>query len=350
MSEHTARQTTVLKVDPLVPEPDAIARAADVLCAGGLVAFPTETVYGLGGNALDQLAVRGIYAAKQRDPSDPCIVHVASANDLPRVARVTSRAVARLAAACWPGPLSLVLPKSDAVPDVVTAGQPTVAVRVPDHAVALALIRAAGVPVAAPSANLFMHTSPTTAEHVLDDLNGRIDLLLDGGPTRVGVESTILDLTRTPPVLLRPGGVALELLRELLDEVAVRTPNGAPGIIAPGMMAKHYAPRARVELVEEPRTAALAQIAARARELTQNGEHVGLLLPAGELEDLSLPGLERFSLGNAEDLEAVAQSLYAGLRRLDALGVDVILARALGEDGLARAILDRLTRAAGVGR
>jgi L-threonylcarbamoyladenylate synthase len=347
--ETSPLRTHVLRVDPATPEPETIGQAAAVLRAGGLVAFPTETVYGLGANALDATAARGIYVAKQRDASDPCIVHLADADDLLRVARVESRAVARLAAVCWPGPLSLVLPKTDAVPDVVTAGQPTVAVRVPAHPVARALIRAAGVPVAAPSANLFMHTSPTTADHVLADLNGRIDLLLDGGPTSVGVESTILDLTRTPPLLLRPGGVPLELLRDLLGQVAVRTGEDAGATVAPGLMAKHYAPRARVELVDGPRRAALAQIAARVRLLAEAGEKVGLLLPGGELDELDCSGLERYALGEEDDVETQARLLYAGLRALDSRGVDVILARDPGEEGLGRAIRDRLVRAAGKG-
>jgi L-threonylcarbamoyladenylate synthase len=352
MSAPDGRRTEVVAVDPLAPDPAAIAHAAEVLRAGGLVAFPTETVYGLGANALDAEAVAGIYTAKRRERSDPCIVHIAEAADLAGIARVETPVVALLADRFWPGPLSLVLPKTSAVPAIVTAGQPTVAVRAPDHPVAQALIRAAGLPVAAPSANLFMHTSPTSAAHVRADLDGRIDLLLDGGATTVGVESTILDLTRRPPLLLRPGGVSLERLRAVLGDVALRgEARVAAGgsSVAPGLMAKHYAPRARLLLVRGERAAALAEIAAQARRLAEEGTRVGLLLPSGELSDLILPALERGDLGAANDPGAVARRLYAALRWLDDAGVQVILARDLGDLGLGRAIRDRLTRAAGEG-
>jgi L-threonylcarbamoyladenylate synthase len=352
MSAPEGRRTEVIAVDPLAPDSTAIAHAAAVLRAGGLVAFPTETVYGLGANALDAEAVAGIYTAKRRDRSDPCIVHIAEAADLASVARVETDLVALLADRFWPGPLSLVLPKASAVPAIVTAGQPTVAVRAPDHPVAQALIRAAGLPVAAPSANLFMHTSPTSAAHVLADLDGRIDLLLDGGATTVGVESTILDLTRRPPLLLRPGGVSLEQLRAVLGDVALRGEArvaAGDSSVAPGLMAKHYAPRARLLLVRGEREATLAEIAAQARRLVGEGARVGLLLPSGELSDLILPALERGDLGAANDPGEVARRLYAALRWLDDAGVQVILARDLGDLGLGRAIRDRLTRAAGEG-
>jgi len=346
MSEASGKTTVVIRVDPERPDPEAIARAAAVIRSGGLVAFPTETVYGLGANALDAEAARGIYIAKGRDPSDPCIVHIAHLRDLERVAAVRPRAIATLAGAWWPGPLSLVLPRAPGVPDVVTAGQPTVAVRMPDHPVALALIRAAGVPIAAPSANLFTHTSPTTAEHVLADLAGRIDLLLDAGPTKVGVESTILDLTRTPPVLLRPGGIPLEWLRGLLGEVVV---GGHGGTVAPGMMAKHYAPRAEVIFVSGPREQALRELEDHARRLLAAGKRIGLLLPEGELAEIEAPGTLRYSLGRADDLAEAARRLFAGLRWLEQQGAEAILARDLGEEGLGLAIRDRLTRAAGRG-
>jgi L-threonylcarbamoyladenylate synthase len=347
MSEAAGKETAVIRVDPEQPDPEAIARAAAIIRAGGLVAFPTETVYGLGANALDAEAARGIYIAKGRDPSDPCIVHIAHLREIERVAAVRPRAVATLAGAWWPGPLSLVLPKTAAVPDVVTAGQPTVAVRMPDHPVALALIRAAGVPIAAPSANLFTHTSPTTAEHVLADLAGRIDLVLDAGPTKVGVESTILDLTRTPPALLRPGGIPLEWLRGLLGEVVVGGGHG--GTVAPGMMAKHYAPRAEVIFARGPREQALRELEDRAQQLLAAGKRIGLLLPEDDLAEIAAPGALRYSLGLANDLAEAARRLFAGLRWLEEQGAAAILARDLGEQGLGLAIRDRLTRAAGKG-
>ncbi len=197
--------TELLAVDPFSPEPERIARAAEVLRRGGLVAFPTETVYGLGANALDPNAVAGIFHAKGRPANNPVIVHVAEARDVLRVVADWPEIAERLAQRFWPGPLTLVLPKRAGVPDVVTAGGPTVAVRVPAHPVALALLRAVGVPIAAPSANRSTQLSPTRAEHVQRGLDGLIDLILDGGPTTGGLESTVLDVTTTPPRLLRPG-------------------------------------------------------------------------------------------------------------------------------------------------
>ncbi|MER3421280.1 MAG: threonylcarbamoyl-AMP synthase, partial [Chloroflexota bacterium] len=213
-------KTEVLRCTSPERDREAIVRAARVIRAGGLVAFPTETVYGLGANAFDAEAVAGIYRAKRRPPEDPCIVHIAAVAELPRVAARIPHQVEALAH-FWPGPLSVILPRAEAIPPIVTAGRPTVAVRVPAHPVALALIREAGVPIAAPSANRFMHTSPTTAQHVWDDLAGAIDLILDGGPTPVGVESTVLDLTGEVPTVLRPGAVTVEQLRAVLGEVRV---------------------------------------------------------------------------------------------------------------------------------
>src|SRR5258708_2132264 len=221
------RATLVLPVTPDTMPTDAIARAAQILREGGLVAFPTETVYGLGADATNPAAVESIFAAKDRPHSDPLIVHIADSDGLWQVAAEAPPAAQALAARFWPGPLTLVLPRAAGIPASVAAGGATVGVRVPRHPVALALLRAVGVPVAAPSANRFMHTSPTTAAHVLADLDGRIDCVLDGGPCEVGVESTVLDLTSDPPRVLRPGGVTLEALREGLPEV--EGPRGTAG-------------------------------------------------------------------------------------------------------------------------
>jgi L-threonylcarbamoyladenylate synthase len=342
--------TRMLTVDPADPEPDAIAAAAGVLRAGGLVAFPTETVYGLGANALDAAAVERIYAAKGRAREDPCIVHIADIAELRRVTTVDPADLKPLTSAFWPGPLSLVLPRADAVPPIVTAGRPTVAVRMPAHPVALALIRAADLPVAAPSANTFMHTSPTTAEHVWDDLAGRIELILDGGPTSVGVESTVVDLTGPTPTVLRPGGVSLEDLLVVLGEVRQR-PSGTPAVgdlASPGLFAKHYAPHADLLLLDGARGRVLAAIQRRAAELTAQGTPVGVLLTDEERRSLDLPaGVVVASLGSTSDVEGVARRLFAALRELEAAGVRVILAHTVEEAGIGRAIRDRLLRAAG---
>ena len=258
-------ETTILTIGT-GDDHGAIARAAAVIRSGGLVAFPTETVYGLGADALSAAAVGRIYEAKRRSPDDPCIVHLADPGDLRRVAALPpggalAGRVEALAEAFWPGPLSLVLPRGEAVPRVVTAGGDSVAVRVPAHPVALALLRAATVPLAAPSANLFMHTSPTTAGHVLQDLGGRIELILDGGPTAVGVESTVLDLTGEVPTVLRPGGTSLAALRRVLGSVVApggdRSATGSQpahgaAMRAPGTLATHYAPNTEVLLFDGP--------------------------------------------------------------------------------------------------
>ena len=341
--------TIVLRVDPHQPDREAVERAARIVRQGGLVAFPTETVYGLGANALDEAAVRAIFAAKDRPLSDPLIVHIAEVEQLADVARDVPSTARALIQRFWPGPLTLVLQRSPAVPPVTSAGLDTVAVRMPSHPVALALIRAAGTPIAAPSANRFGHTSPTTADHVLDDLAGRIDAVLDAGPTPVGVESTVLDVTVDHPTLLRPGGVTFEQLAEALG-FAPRIAGRRDGPMkSPGLLDRHYAPLATFLLVVGPPAAALREIRARALSLHQEGRRVGILALHDDLADLGdLPAVVE-DVGRVAQPEVVAQRLYAALRRLDRRGVDVILARSPGQSGLWRAIHDRLTRAAAGG-
>jgi L-threonylcarbamoyladenylate synthase len=324
-----------------------IFAAAAALAAGGLVAFPTETVYGLGGDALSPAAVARIFAAKGRPAEDPLIVHLAAMAELPRVTAQLAPRAALLAERLWPGPLTLILPRGPAVPLAVTAGRETVAVRLPAHPVARALIAAAGTPIAAPSANRFGHTSPTSAAHVLADLDGRIDIVLDGGPTTIGVESTVLDLSGPVPTLLRPGGVSLEALRDLLGEVAVggRAAEGG-GQIAPGLLDRHYAPDSALHLCVGPPERCRAWLREQAAAHMAAGRRVGLLLPDEDLAGLADLGADVESLGPAGEPATVARRLYAALRALDARRPDLILARDLGEGGIARAIGDRLRRAA----
>jgi L-threonylcarbamoyladenylate synthase len=343
--------TDVLAVDPHHPERDRIERAATLLRRGGLVAFPTETVYGLGVNALDREAVRRLFEAKGRPATDPLIVHVGSLEDaMPLVAHVPAPA-RTLAARFWPGPLTLVLPRSAAVPDEVTAGLETVAIRVPAHPVARALIAAAGVPTAAPSANLFSRPSPTCAAHVIADLGGRIDLVLDGGPTEVGVESTVLDLARDPPVILRPGAVTAEMLHALMPHVVASAGDIVSDgpLPSPGLLEKHYSPRAPLTLYEGDDPSCLRAMRAAALALQDAGTTVGMLIAK---EDRPwLPSGDRIrtaEAGSLTDLRTVAARLYAALRELDAAGAEAILARDFPRDrGLGDAIHDRLRRAAG---
>ncbi len=331
-----------------------IARAAAVIRAGGLVAFPTETVYGLGADALNEDAVRKVFLAKERPADDPLIVHIAHAQQLAQLARQIPQRAWDLAERFWPGPLTLVLPKTDRVPSVTTGGLDTVAVRMPSHPVAKRLIERSGVPIAAPSANRFGRPSPTTAQHVWEDLNGRIDLILDGGPTPIGVESTVLDMTQDPPMVLRPGGVTLEELRAVLGDVRILSSSASEEAKrSPGTRYRHYAPRAKVLLVEHGTVEAVLKGLA--------GKRVGVLLRSGPHPALAGTPLPWVSHGRGaggegliviqmpQSLKAYARRLFAVLRELDAQGVDVIIVEKLEERGLGRAIMDRLRRAAGAG-
>ncbi|WP_348641293.1 L-threonylcarbamoyladenylate synthase [Granulicella aggregans] len=329
-------------------------RAAEILCAGGTVAFPTETVYGLGVDALDAVAVAKIFAAKQRPGWDPLIVHVSDQAMLDRVAEIPpefSARVGKLIEAFWPGPLTLLLPKTSAVPDAVTAGRPLVGVRMPGHPVALELIKAAEVPVAAPSANRFGRTSPTTAAHVLEDLDGRIDAVLHGGATRVGIESTVLDVLKTPMVIYRPGAVTLSMIEEATGEAVEvflssgNTAEGAPeSLPSPGVGLRHYAPRARLELVYVAAHGDLRHSLHAAIEKAQEAEEkVGVILP--EEWDASYAE-ETFGCGEWGDDDAFARRIFAGLRWLDGRDVAVIICPVPSGDGVAVALRDRLEKAA----
>ena len=327
----------------------AVARAAAVIRAGGLVAFPTETVYGLGAHALDDEAVARIFAAKGRPASDPVIVHVADARALNDLASFVPARAARLAAAFWPGPLTMIVPKSAAVPSRVTAGGPTVAVRVPAHPVALALLRAAGVPIAAPSANRFSRPSPTRAADVLEDLGDVVDVVLDGGSTTHGVESTVLDLTSEPPRVLRPGAVTLDALQTVDPDVVARETvvrDSATPLTAPGTLLKHYSPRAEVRLWTGAPDRVRASLREDARAQVAAGRRVGALLTDEDRYVMDGLVVTIVSLG-AEDRPAdAAARLFAGMRDLDHAGVDVVLVRDPGREGLGLTLWDRLYRAA----
>ncbi|WP_298820858.1 L-threonylcarbamoyladenylate synthase [Chloroflexus sp.] len=327
----------------------AIAHAAELLRRGELVAFPTETVYGLGGNALDEQAVAAIFAAKGRPASDPLIVHLADPRELARVVATIPALVGQLAAAFWPGPLTLILPRHPQVPLAVTAGRETVAVRVPSHPIARALLVTADVPVAAPSANRFGHTSPTTADHVLADLAGRIAAVIDGGPTPIGIESTVLDCTTTPPTLLRPGGISLEAIESIIGPIHIRTrPTGdeQTGMVSPGLLERHYAPDHELWLISGPPALALARLRREAEAALAAGLRIGLLLPDEDLAIVRDLPADTETLGPASDPAQMAQRLYAALRALDERQPDRIFARDLDETGLGRALRDRLRRAA----
>jgi L-threonylcarbamoyladenylate synthase len=345
-------KTLRLVVDPAhldtVDARQSLERAAQILRAGGLVALPTETVYGLGANALDPLAVEKIFQAKQRPAWDPVIVHISSLAMLEGLVTEIPEPARKLMHAFWPGPLTLLLPRAAAVPDAVTAGRPLVGVRMPSHPVALQLIRRAGVPVAAPSANTFGHISPTTAAHVLADLDGRIDAVLDAGPTSHGVESTVLDPCQNPMVIYRPGAVTAQQIRDTAGAVEVfqsaepltRTPQSA--LPSPGVGLRHYAPAARLVLVDAP----LAKMGTHLAEAAQrsSGERIGIMLPHEVPCDFPAAVLYRWGRWSAP--EELAHGLYAGLRALDAQGCTVILCPLPPAEGVGAAIRDRLHKAA----
>jgi L-threonylcarbamoyladenylate synthase len=335
---------------------ETLERAAEILRAGGLVALPTETVYGLGANALDAGAVGRIFAAKQRPSWDPVIVHVAGddggAAMLDGLVREIPEAARKLMKAYWPGPLTLLLPRTVAVPDAVTAGRRLVGVRMPAHPVALELIRRAGVPVAAPSANLFGHTSPTTAAHVLADLDGRIDAVVDAGPTEHGVESTVLDPCQSPMVIYRPGAVTSVQIQDTAGAVESFRDGGVlevkprAALPSPGVGLRHYAPRARLVLIEtEQGKGELAELGARMAGAAQElpAERVGVMLPA----EVAAPSGAAvvFHWGRWAAPEEMARMLYAGLRALDAAGCTVILCPLPPAEGIGAAIRDRLLKA-----
>ncbi len=333
---------------------DALDRAARILREGGLVALPTETVYGLGANALDRIAVERIFAAKQRPAWDPIIVHIADSGTLGELVAEVPEAARRLMQAFWPGPLTLLLPRSAAVPDAVTAGRRLVGVRMPAHPVAAELIRRAAVPIAAPSANRFAHISPTTAAHVLHDLEGRIEAVLDAGPTPRGVESTVLDPSASPMIIYRPGAVTAEQIREVAGqvevfadrEVASQEIDGkeVEALPSPGSGIRHYAPRAKLALIGAPEH----QIGPRLAEAAKNrpGEVLGVMLPQGISAPPGVDARRVFAWGSWNAPEQLAQRLYAGLRALDAAGCTVILCPLPAPGGLGSAIRDRLQKAA----
>jgi len=337
----------VYKVDPERPRIDAIARAAEVIRRGGLVAFPTETVYGLGADAFNKEAVKKIFKAKGRPLDNPIIVHIAEKEKIHELAREIPEEAEKLMEKFFPGPLTLVLKKNPKVPDEVTAGLDSVAVRMPRNMVALELIREAETPIAAPSANKSGRLSPTRAEHVLEDLGDVVDVVLDGGETTYGLESTVLDLTTKPPQILRPGAITLEELRETLGEVRLHP--AVSGIVdektieakSPGMKYRHYAPRAELFIVVGSREKITEKITELVREFKRRGDKVGVAAitpsyyPADHIEELG------------QTKQEIAKNLFDKLRKLDKTGVNIIIAEGVDEEGLGLAIMNRLKKAAG---
>ena len=326
--------TEVIAVDALQPDAEVLARAAAVLRRGGLVAFPTETVYGLGASALDEAAAARIFAAKGRPAGNPLIVHVATVEQARQLVSSWPDVAGRLARRFWPGSLTLVLPKSRAVPDVVTARGPTVALRCPAHAVARRLIEAAALPIAAPSANVSTRVSPTRAEHVLRGLEGRIDMLLDGGPTPGGLESTVLDVTTMPPRLLRPGLVVRHDIEAVVGPIEGGPTSAFAPARSPGMLERHYAPTVPLECMPESWP--------RVKELCSVGMRVGWLT-IGPAPEETVSGV--FTVEMPHDPAGYGSQFYAALHSLEAMGLDRIVVERPPDGDAWLAVQDRLRRA-----
>jgi L-threonylcarbamoyladenylate synthase len=345
------KKTIVLKVDSQEPEIDKVRVAAEFIKKGGLVAFPTETVYGLGADALNPEAVRTLFEAKRRPFDNPPIVHVGHVKGVHKLAGEVSPKAERLMKTFWPGPLTLIFKRSEIVPDVTVCGLDTIAIRMPRNNAALALIRESGCSIAAPSANLAGKPSPTTAKHVLHDLDGRIDAVLDAGPTRIGVESTVLDMTIDPPQILRPGGTPYEALKKILGRVKLHPVAVAEKEMpiekarSPGVKHKHYAPDADVIVVEGELSAVANKVKKLAEFYMRKGSKVGVLATHETVSHYKAGVVK--SLGSRSDLAVIARNLFRLLREFDLEGVDVIIAEGVPAEGLGLAVMNRLRKASG---
>ena len=344
-------KTILAKVDLRQPDSaEVIQTAAKILQEGGLVAFPTETVYGLGGNGLDSAACEKIYLAKGRPSDNPLILHISDFEELEPIVREVSPAAQKLMDAFWPGPLTMVFPKADIVPEKATGGLDTVAVRFPSHPVARAIIRAAGLPIAAPSANSSGKPSPTRASHVEFDLNGKIDMIVDGGAAEWGLESTIVDVSGEVPMILRPGAVTKEMMEEVvgtveIDPAILKKPAADLKPKAPGMKYTHYSPKAEVILVKGETKAVVDEINRLAAEDMAHGCKTGVMATE-ETKDLYKTDIV-LSLGSRERPEQIGANLFKFLRKFDYLGAERVYSEVFSEEGEGLAIMNRLNKAAG---
>ncbi len=344
-------KTKVIKIDPLNIDRQKLNEAAEALRSGRVVAIPTETVYGLGANALDTRAVEKIFEAKGRPSDNPLIVHIADKEKVYELAETIPEKAVHLMDKLWPGPLTLVLKKSSIIPCIITAGLETVAIRMPEHPVARELIRMAAVPVAAPSANVSGRPSTTTAQHVLDDMDGKIEMVVDAGSSRVGLESTVLDVTVEPPVLLRPGGVTPGQIEKIIGSIDIDktilgkiSSENIPK--SPGMKYTHYSPKAHVVIVRsEDRQKQVDKIIELAQTNRLEGKKVGIC--ATDQTKAEYHGFETLSMGDRDRPETIAARLFALLREFDDKGVDIIFAEAVDEHEVGLAIMNRMVKAAG---
>lgn len=338
--------TEIVKLDAANIDETAIERAAEIIKNGGLVAFPTETVYGLGANALDAEASKKIYEAKGRPSDNPLIAHIASLDTLDEIVEDVSDVAKKLIDKFWPGPMTLIFKKKDLVPDSTTGGLKTLAVRFPENEIAKALIEKSGVPIAAPSANTSGKPSPTKGEHVIEDLDGKVDMILDGGVVGLGLESTIIDVT-DKPTILRPGFITQEMLEQVIEEVELDktilekpTEDFAPK--APGMKYRHYAPKTELVIVR----GSAENVAQKIREEAKN-KKIAIITVDQHRDLYEELDAKVVSWGDLENMDEIAHKIFDALRRVDEWGVDIIYCEAFEEEGLGLAVMNRLTKAAG---
>lgn len=343
-------ETKLVKVDTENPEKSVLTEAAEILKNGGLVAFPTETVYGLGANGLDEKACKRIYEAKGRPSDNPLILTIGDLDGLYKIVGKVTENAKKIIDAFWPGPITLVLPKADCVPETVTGGLDTVAVRYPSNKIARELIKIAGIPVAAPSANSSGKPSPTRASHVEFDLNSKIEMIIDGGAADWGLESTILDVSEDKPVLLRPGAVTQDMIEDVVGEIDVdpavySKPDGNIVPKAPGMKYKHYSPSAKVILVSGSMENVISTINEKISADEKNGLKVGVMATT-QTKDRYIGG-EVLVVGDRTKPETIGANLFKILRKFDFIGVDIVYSEVFDEDGEGAAIMNRLNKAAG---
>lgn len=338
-------ETELIKINSI--DDEALKRAGQCIKDGGLVAFPTETVYGLGGDGLNEVAAKNIYLAKGRPSDNPLILHINDQKMLSRIVSEVTPMAKKIMTAFGPGPITIILPKSDIVPKAVTGGLDTIAVRMPDNDIARALIKYADTPIAAPSANISGRPSPTTAQAVYKDLQSRIDMVLDGGACQFGVESTIVDCTEDVPIILRPGAITKEMLEEIFPVVKIDKAIVGANVVpkAPGMKYKHYAPKVDMILIEGDNEKMSSSIKEILHKYENEGKKVGLLVSDEVANELNHQNT--FSYGSQENLAQIASEIYEGLRYFDDKDVDIILAQGTTDKGIGLAIMNRLHKASG---
>lgn len=335
-------KTKILKINPNKIDANKINEAAEEIKKGNLVAFPTETVYGLGADVFNEKAISKIFLAKKRPFNDPLIVHIAHAKELEYLSNQISPMALKLAQAFWPGPLTLVIKKSCAVSNLVTSGLDTVAVRMPNHKIALSLIEKSNTPIAAPSANLFGRTSPTDAWHVIEDLEGNVEIIIDGGKTKIGVESTVVDTTTEPVKLLRAGGISIEEIRTVIGEIKIgeKLENS---FRSPGMMDSHYSPKAKLVLIDKKGESQIKEVISQAVLYHDRGFRVGIMAKEENKEEYK--GFQIKVIGKGSELKKCAANLFSILRDFDKEKYDVIIAESLEKYGIGLAIMERLKKA-----